>query len=153
MVHFTVIFYILVYKTSLLFFFFPYPRRRLASLKGFKGPRLGKRDRGTSETAYKYVQCARCDLKVVTLQDPGKRDTDSECGVPHREGERIMRSERSVTQGRRRGPDKQLSLIPFVSVRGFDSVTFEGSDSAPSFLLIMQEPIRSRLTPVSSGGH
>lgn len=47
------------------------------------------------------------------------------------------------------GPDKLLSLIPFVSVKGCDCVTFPGINPAPSFLLIMQEPIRSRLAPVS----
>lgn len=44
-----------------------------------------------------------------------------------------------------------LSLILFVSVGGCDSVTFAGVGPASSFLLIMQEPIRPRLTPVSVG--
>lgn len=53
--------------------------------------------------------------------------------------------------GSQGGSDKLLSLIPFVSVKRCESVTFAGYNPAPSFLLIMQEPIRSRLTPVSSG--
>lgn len=39
-------------------------------------------------------------------------------------------------------PDKLLSLIPFVCVKGCDCVTFAGSNPAPSFSLIMQGPIR-----------
>lgn len=41
-------------------------------------------------------------------------------------------------------PDKLLSLIPFVCVNGCDCVTFAASNPAPSFLLIMQKPIRIR---------
>lgn len=85
-----------------------------------------------------------------------KRDVDSERGVSRRrrsgENNEGLR-ECSVGEGRASGvdPDKRLSLILFVSVKGCDSVTFAGSGPAPSFLLIMQEPIRSRLTPVSAG--
>lgn len=82
-----------------------------------------------------------------------KRDTDSDCSVSQRqrgsENNEGLK-ERNIEEGRG-SPDKLLSLIPFVSVKGCDCVTFAGSNPAPSFLLIMQEPIRSRVTSVSPG--
>lgn len=61
------------------------------------------------------------------------RDTEEERGslVDGRGGEEAV-------------SDKLLSLIPFVCVKGGDCVTFAGSNPTPSFLLIMQGPIRIR---------
>lgn len=92
------------------------------------------------------------DVQDAQLQDLRKTDMISKCIVSQRERENNEVLKECNIKEREWGADKLLSLIPFVSVKGCDCVTFPGINPASSFLLIMQEPIRSRVAPVSASG-
>lgn len=76
------------------------------------------------------VRETRGNNELLKACDTEKERWESDGGVGRSGG-----GERS---GGRVFPDKLLSLIPFVCVKGCDCVTFAGSSPAPSFLFIMQ---------------